>query len=572
LQRCWYGFDRLAQRPALAVALVGGLAVALAVGLSLVTFLPVPVVHDEFSYLLAADTFAHGRLTNPTHPLWVHFESFHIFHQPTYMSKYPPAQGLMLALGQRLGGHPIVGVWLSVGLACAALTWMLQAWLPPRWALLGGLLAATHQGVVAQWSHNNIGGAYWGGQMAMLGGALVFGALRRLVRRPMVPLALTLALGLVVLANSRPFEGLVVSLPAALVLGCWLLGKNGPPFRVGLTRVVLPIALGLAVAAGGMGYYNVVITGHPLLMPYTVHEQNYARASSFLLLGERPEPAYRHKVIREYWRGFEAGRYRVQTENLALWLDQLWDRKIRVLGGFYFGYTLLLPLLVLPWALRDRWVCFAVLTCGLLCLVFLDHVFIFPHYAAPMACLLFFLIVASLRRLYQVRPRGWRVGPLLVGLVLAAYLVADARSYGIAIRRLNDLAGLEQALAEGRPPYPIDVTQVRRKYFIPALRRARLLEQFRQTEGQHLVIVRYRPEHWYHFEWVYNEADIDGAKVVWAREMDPAQNRALLAYFKDRRVWLLDADVLSPQLVPYPAPGLDYQGCPLAGGQEARSR
>jgi hypothetical protein len=571
LQRCWYSFDWLAQRRALAVILVGGLAVVLAIALSLVTFVPIPVVHDEFSYLLAADTFAHGRLTNPTHPMWVHFESFHIFHEPTYMSKYPPAQGVILALGERLGGHPIVGVWLSVGLACAALTWMLQGWLPPRWALLGGLLAATHQGIIVQWSHNNIGGAYWGGQMAMLGGALLFGSLRRLIDRPTVPLALTLALGLVVLANSRPFEGLVVSLPAALVLGGWLVSKGRPPLRVALTRVVMPIALALAIAAGGMGYYNFVITGRPLLMPYTVHEQNYARTSTFLLLGEKPEPAYHHKVMRDYWRGFEAGRYRAQTETLALWLDQLWERKIRVLGGFYLGYTLVLPLLVLPWALRDRWVRFAVLTCGLLGLVFLNHVFVFPHYAAPMTCLLFFLVVVSLRRLYQVCPRGWRVGPLLVGLVLAAYLVADARAYAIAVRRLNDLAGLEQALAEGRPPYPIDVTQVRRKYFVAALRRVRLLEQLRQTEGQHLVIVRYRPEHWYHFEWVYNEADIDGAKVVWAREMDPAQNRDLLAYFRGRRAWLLDADVPSPQLVPYPAPGVDYQGRQLPDGQEARS-
>src|SRR3984957_19292221 len=122
------------------------LAVGACVLQSAVYGLPVPTVHDEFSYLLAADTFARGRCTNPTPPLWEHFETQHVLLQPTYASKYPPGQGLFLAAGGLLG-HPIVGVWLSVGLACGAGAWMLRTFVPRGWAIAGGLIMAARLGL-----------------------------------------------------------------------------------------------------------------------------------------------------------------------------------------------------------------------------------------------------------------------------------------------------------------------------------------------------------------------------------------------------------------------------------------
>src|SRR5438128_2624163 len=165
-------FAKLSRRRALSVVLVGLVALTLRAALLPIFPVPEPIVHDEFGYLLAADTYAHGRLTNPTHPMWIHFETFAVLQKPTYQCFAQPAQGLILAFGKVVFGHPFWGVWLSAGLMCAAITWMLQGWLPPEWALLGGVLATLRYGVFTY-----VADSYWGGAVGAIGGALVWGSL-----------------------------------------------------------------------------------------------------------------------------------------------------------------------------------------------------------------------------------------------------------------------------------------------------------------------------------------------------------------------------------------------------------
>jgi hypothetical protein len=512
------GLSSAARWRLVSICLVGLLATGGSAAVGLGVRIAQPFVHDEFSYLLAADTFIHGRLSNPTHPMWVHFESFHIIQQPTYASKYPPAQGLMLAAGRIIGGHPIVGVWIGIGLACAAIHWMLLAFLPPKWALLGGLIVVARLGIPTYWSQS-----YWGGAVPAIGGALVFGALRRLVRRPRVRDSLLMSVGLAALANSRPYEGLIVSLPAGVLLIVWMLSKNGPPRAMSVRRIALPSVIVLTCTAAAMGFYNLRVTRDVFSLPYEVHEATYGAAPVFLWQHAKPAPAYRHQAMRDHLEGTTLQWYSAQRTMAGFVKRHSLDFKTLFL--FYLGRVLAVPFVMLPWVWKSRWMRFALLTSAALGAGLLTETFISEHYAAPITGLIFLLLIQALRHLRVWRWGNEPVGRILIWVFPLASVYHLSTSYQIPL--FTDPHGLQ-------------------------IQRSRVLNQLRQVEPRHLVVVRYGPQHRATEEWVYNDADIDAAKVVWAREMDATENQKLLAYFSDHRVWLLEPDAPELRLVPYP--------------------
>jgi len=76
----------------------------------------------------------------------------------------------------------------------------------------------------------------------------------------------------------------------------------------------------------------------------------------------------------------------------------------------------------------------------------------------------------------------------------------------------------------------------------------------KRLPGSRFIIVRYAAEHNPLDEPVYNVADIDGPKVVWASEMDSGDDLELFHYYPDRKVWLAEPDAQPASVSPYPVP------------------
>src|SRR5438067_219229 len=512
-------FTKLAQRRVLVLWLLFFAVVSVRLAILPLLPIPVPGIHDEYSYLLLGDTLAHGRLTNPTHPMWMSFESFHINWFPTYCSKYPPGQGAVLALGELLG-RPWIGVILSVGAMCAAIVWMLQAWLPARWALLGAALVALKFGIASYWMNS-----YWGGAVAAAGGALVLGAMPRIVCHARTRDALLLGLGLAILANTRPYEGFLFSIPVAAWFLRWLAGKTKwtANKRTRLTRVLTPLAVILVLTLVFMGYYNWRLTGNALLFPHVLNSRTYRTMGLFLWDHPKPPMHYHNQQFEDFYNGWEREDYQ------NTWLD-VWRvsaEKLTRGGGTYFWCGALLLLPGLPFAVRDRKMRLPVLLLLLGAAGFFVLIWSMPHYAAPTTCVIFLLLVQAIRHLRTIRLSG---RPLGVALSCAAVcLLAVEVGFQVA----NHSCDLLDWTCQGDPS------------------RAVIQEKLSHTPGKHLILVRYEDNHNIHDEWVYNGAEIDSAKVLWARELDVQQNAKLLAYFKDRRVWLVEPDKDNTELIPY---------------------
>ena len=526
-------FAVVARRRGLSVLIVGLSVILLRLALLPLLPIPLPFIPDDFSFLLSADTFLHGRLTNPTPAMWTHFETIHITMQPTYASMYFPAVGLLLALSKIVFGHPWFGILAVTALMCAAICWMLQEWVPPQWALLGGLLAVVHLGLFSYWVNSYSGG----GSIAGLGGALILGALPRILRKVHFRHLLVMAMGVVLVGFTRPYEGTLLCLPVAVRLGIWLLRGENVPSRGSLMKMAaIPLVL-IVGAVGWLGYYDYRNFGKATTLPYTVDRATYAIAPYFIWQMPRPEPQYRQASMRQFYE-FENQGY---TPPHSLWgLLNSPLRSVVFELHFICGVALLPMLLFLPAALRDRRMRLLAVVFGVLIVGIIPEVYLIPHYLAPFTAMFTCLGIQSMRHCrvwhIQITPAGQAV-------VRATLLVCAVM---VALRPFNRLLGMPVQM---RPPSNWNFVWYGPDHF--GTERAAVQQQLESIPGKQLAIVHYESTHWSLDQWVYNGADIDGQRVIWASDMGSIQNSKLMDYYKDRTAWLIQPDLSPVSVTPY---------------------
>jgi hypothetical protein len=500
--------DAIANDRVGAVVLAGFVGFAVSAATGFWRGIPVPHVHDEFCYLLAADTYAHGRLTNQPPPEWEHFESIHLLSQPSLMSKYPPGQALVLALGEMTTGEPITAVWLSVGLAAAAVCWMLQCWVPARWACFGAICLGLRL-AVSYW-----GQSYWGGTVATIGGALLFGAAVRLGKDFDWRTSVAFGSGIAILSLTRPFEGLIATVVATVAWFYLRWRQSGVeliPFlrSIRLSNVrhlalhgVLPAGLIVASTGAWLCYDNYVVTGCWWKTPYQAHDAEYAACPTFLFEEPCVAPTYRHRDMERYYVDWERERFLRKRADFGFNASAV--TKLWIFLKFFVGPLWAIPVGLAVWRFSSRGVKLAAGALVVALLAMSQTLYLHPHYLAPFSGLVVLIAVQGWRTLQGWGPTGRELtrATCAVALVTPLFLGAIGRNH-------------------------------------TTTRRSEVLASIRHSSGKHLVLVDCGESRKCQEGWIYNAANLGEARVVWARSIDPLSDAKLCDAMGDRAIWRL---------------------------------
>ncbi len=288
-------------------------------------------------------------------------------------------------------------------------------------------------------------------------------------------------------------------------------------------------------------------------MPFQVNAATYQVAPILLWQSPNLVPAYHQQALREFHLFYALPLYTGARSVVGLFAT--WLVRTRDTWFFFFGPILSFQLLVaaaitpygFSWSDLRLQTRFLLLAGGVSAAGLAAEVYYSPHYAAPMTCLILAIVLLAMRRVRGWQWRGKRAGVFLtraVPLVCLSMILVRA-----SVGRPHVSPGTLWPLTAYNA-YSVETP------------RGRIRAELEGSSGRHLVIIHYRPHaepgkgggpHQWDHEWVYNEADIDEAKIVWAWDMGPSENQELITYFKDRHNWLVDLDAPDSGPVPYSA-------------------
>jgi len=500
-------FQALARRRILTALLLALLPIVLRLTLLPIEGVPVPHIHDEFGHLLIADTLLHGRLANPPHPNPEFFETIYVIQRPTYSSNYPIGIGISLAIGQLLFGHPWGGVLLFVSLMCAGVYWMLLQWTTPGWALIGGLITIMSWGVLSEWASS-----YCGGAAAAVAGCAIIGALPRTFDKSKPIYAVVFGFGLSYSFLIRPFETLLI-VPCVVV---FVLLHRETMREIRFQRTLLFISLGLAPGVLLTALHDHAVTGKYSELPYVLNRKQYGAPQTFSF---QPASVPQHPLTHEQQAVYEWQKEaHDKVASFRGFLDVLPSRIAVV--RLYLASTLWPLLFILPFCRMDRRLIWIIGSIAFMAIGGSLYGFFLPQYVAPFIGFFLLLGIAAMQRLNEFE---W--GRLTVRLFLVITFCHFAALFGLSMAR-----GLAPSAARltGRP---VVVTQTPR---------SSALKRLTKEGGNQLVFVAYGARHSFYNEWVWNAADIDSSRIIWARDLGPENDARLMTFYPGRSVWRAD--------------------------------
>ena len=236
-----------------------------------------PRLHDEKSYVVQSRMLAHGMLWRAPHPFQHAFETFFVFNEPVYGSKYFPGAMMLYVPGVWLGLPDWITSLIIAG-AVSAMACLITLELMPGDGVAGITASLL---LLSVDSFHELGTWILSHEPMMLGALLmVYTWLRwRLAFRRRWAFALGAASGWA--AITRPIDLLAY----AIVLGVLVLTDLGIRFRRDSKRRSLSDLFIITIAASPFLLlqliFNFGVTGHLFETPYRMYIDRYQPGTAF---------------------------------------------------------------------------------------------------------------------------------------------------------------------------------------------------------------------------------------------------------------------------------------------------